>query len=108
MCLVVRSRMASQSETKSHISYCVIAKSRSMLLYTWPWAHMNISPSLHHSHTHLCSATFVVNITHQHDRTLQAIHCYACYLVGLLVITQQPHETGQRAAGWPPLRVQSF
>jgi len=71
---------------------------------------MNITPSIPHSHTHLCSATFV-NIIHQHDidRTLQAIYCYACYLVGLLVITYELHETGQRtacgsrAAGWPPL-----
>jgi len=32
---------------------------------------------------------FIVNITHQHDndKTLQAIICYAHYLMGLLVIT---------------------
>jgi len=49
---------------------------------------------------YLCSARFIVNITHQHDnnRTLQAIYCYACYLVGLLVIMQEPHETGHGLA----------
>jgi len=26
--------------------------------------HMNITPSLPHSNTHLCSARFIVNITH--------------------------------------------
>jgi len=30
--------------------------------------------------------------------TLQGINCYACYLVGLLVITQELHKTGRRAA----------
>ena len=65
------------------------------------WAHMNITPSLPHSHTYFFIATFIVNITHhQHDndRTLQGIYCYACYLVGRLVwviITQNLHETGQ-------------
>jgi len=41
---------------------------------------------LHHSRTYLCSARFIVNITHQHDnvRNLQTIYCYACYSVGLL------------------------
>jgi len=53
----------------------------------YTWAHMNITPSLPHSRTYLCSARFIVNITHhwyQHhnDRNLQAIY-YACYLVGL-------------------------
>jgi len=43
-------------------------------------------------------AKFIVNITHRHDKTLQAIYCYACVLVELLVIMQEPHETGQRAA----------
>jgi len=40
---------------------------------------------LTYTHTYLCSATFVVNITHEHDndRTLQAIYCYASYFVGL-------------------------
>jgi len=72
---------------------------------------MNITPSLPHSNTYLCSATFIVNITHQDDkdRTLQAICCHACYFVGLLAITQELHETGQRATfdsgapGWLPL-----
>ena len=43
---------------------------------------MNIAPSLPHSHTYLCSARFIVNVTHQHDndRNLRAIYCYACYL----------------------------
>jgi len=47
---------------------------------------MNIAPSLPHSHTYLCSARFIVTITHEHDndRNLQAIHFYTCYLVGRL------------------------
>jgi len=55
---------------------------------SYTWAHMNITPSLPHSNTYLCLAKFIVNITHQHDkdRTLQAIYCYACYLLGLLII----------------------
>ena len=50
-----------------------------------------ITPSLPHSNTYLCSARFIVNITHQHDKdiTLQAIYCCACYLVGLLIITSR-------------------
>jgi len=50
---------------------------------------MNINPSLPHSHTYLCSARFTVDITlgHDNDSTLQVIYWYACYLVGLLVIT---------------------
>jgi len=78
---------------------------------SYTWAHMNITRSLPHSRTYLYSARFTVNITHQHDndRTLQAIYCYACCLMGILVITEEPHETaqraayGSRAAGWPPL-----
>ena len=56
---------------------------------SYTWAHMNIKPSLPHSHKYLCLAGFIVNITHQHDndRTLQSIYCYASYLVGLLLIT---------------------
>jgi len=40
--------------------------------------------SLPHAHTYLCSARFILNITHQHDndRNLQAVYCHACYLVG--------------------------
>jgi len=55
---------------------------------------MNITPCLPHSHT---LGIFIVNTIHQHDnnKTLQAIYCYACYLVGLLVITQELHETWQ-------------
>jgi len=47
-------------------------------------AHMNMTPSLRHSHTYLCSTRFIVKIPHQHDTygNLQAICCYACYLVG--------------------------
>ena len=56
---------------------------------SYTWAHMNITSSLPHSHTYLCSAKFTVNITHQHDnhRTSQLIYCFAYYFVGLLVIT---------------------
>jgi len=47
---------------------------------------MNITPSIPHSNRYLCSARFIENITHQHDneRILQAIYCYACWL---LIIT---------------------
>jgi len=88
-------KVANQSETKNHISYCVIAR-----VTSYTWAHMNITPSLPHSNTYLGLARFIVNITHQHDndRTLQGIYCYACYLVELLIITWEPHETGQTAA----------
>jgi len=56
---------------------------------SYTWAHMNITPSLPHSPTCLCSARFIVNITHRYDNdgNLQGIYCYARYLVGLLVIT---------------------
>ena len=69
------------SQTKSHISYGVTAKAESHT-----WAHMNITPSLPQSHI---TQIQYVNITNQHnnDRTWQGIYCYACYLVGLLVIT---------------------
>jgi len=74
--------VANQPETKSHISYCVKKEKKDA------WAHMYITPSLPHSHIYLCSSRFIV-ITQQHDndRTLQAIYCYPCSLVGLLVIT---------------------
>jgi len=51
---------------------------------SYTWAHMNITPSLPRSHTYICSARFIVNITHEHDndRNLQAVYCYACYVVG--------------------------
>jgi len=49
----------------------------------------------------------IVNTTHQHvnDGILQAIYCYACHVVVLLYLhkNKEPHETGQRAVGWPPL-----
>jgi len=56
---------------------------------SYAWAYMNITPSLPHSHTYLCSVRFITYITHQHDndRNSQAIYFYACYLLGLLVIT---------------------
>jgi len=62
-----------QSRPKSHISYCVTARSHIV--------HMNVTPSFPHSHTCLCSARLIVNITHHHDndRYLQAIHRYARY-----------------------------
>jgi len=61
--------VANQSETKSHISYCVTAKSHISI-----HGHINITPSLPHAHTYLCSARFIIIITHQHDsdRYLQA------------------------------------
>ena len=87
MCLAIVG-VANQSETKSHIPYCVTAKRHIMHMGTW--AHMNITPSLPHSHTYFCLARFIVNITHHHhdnDRTLQRIYCYVCDLVGVLVYT---------------------
>ena len=89
MCLAIAGA-ANQSETKSHISYCVIAKRHSMYIVTCTWAHMNIAPALPHSHTYFWWARLILNITHhKHDnnRTLQGVYCncYACYLVGLLV-----------------------
>jgi len=84
--------------------YSVTAKSHIPVLpqraTSYTWAHMNITPSLPHSNTYLCSARFIVNTTDQHDndKTLQASCCYACCLVGLLLITEETHETGQRAA----------
>jgi len=76
--------MQTSQKNKSHISYCITAKSMSYTL-----AHMNIAPSLPHWNTYLCSAMFAANITHQHhnDRPLQAIYCYACYLVEFLAFT---------------------
>ena len=73
--------MANQFETKSHISYCATTKSYII--------HKGIQenyPPLTYSRTYLRSATFIVNVTQQHDnnRSLPAIYCYACYLVGLL------------------------
>jgi len=79
MCLVVAG-VANQSDTKSHISYCITAKNH--IIHMMGTHERN--PSLPHSHTYFCLARFVVNITnHQHDsdRTSQAIYCYACYLV---------------------------
>ena len=70
-------------DQEPHFSFVLLQRATS---YTW--AHINITPSLPHSHTRLCSARFIVNITHQHDNgiTLPATYCYACYLVLLLVI----------------------
>ena len=79
---------------------------------SYTWAHMNISPSLHHSHTYLCSVRSIANITHQHDndRNLQAIYSYEhlvqnfCHLYTIkygMYVPQEPRETRQRAASWP-------
>jgi len=48
---------------------------------------MNINPSVSHSHACLCTARFIVNISHHHgnDRTLQTTYCYACFVVRRLV-----------------------
>ena len=35
---------------------------------SYTWAHMNITSSLPHSNTYLCSVRLIVNITHQHDK----------------------------------------
>jgi len=54
-------KVASQSETKSHISYCVAAKSRITHMDTHQ--HHAISSS----RTYHWSASFTANITHQND-----------------------------------------
>ena len=73
--------VANQQETNSHISYCVTAKCH--IIHTGTHAYHTIC----FSNTCHCSGTFIVNITHQHDydRTHQAICCFACYFVGLVV-----------------------
>jgi len=86
-----------ESQWRHHITKVATSqRSRATFLTALPQratpytlAHTNITPSLPHSNTYLCSSTFVVNIRHQHDndRTLQAIYCNACHLVGHLVIT---------------------
>jgi len=90
--------VANHSETKSQISYCFTAKSQTIHMVMHE--HNNpISSSLTRVQ-YPCSAAFIVNITnyqHDYDRTLEAIYCYACYLVEFLVIMWEPHETGQRA-----------
>jgi len=50
--------------------------------------HTGTSPHLFLAqNTYLCSAAFVVSITHQHDNDrIFKIIFYACYFVGLLVI----------------------
>jgi len=99
--------VANQSNTKSHISYCVTAKSH--IIHTGTHEHQ---PSFPHSHTYLSSAKFIENITHQHDndRTLKAVCCYACYLVRLLVImvkasrmkrVKEPHAAREPRVGYP-------
>ena len=95
-----------QSETKNFISYCVTAKSH--IIHMGTHEH---HPSLSHSHTYLCSAKFIANISRQHDndRTLQGVYCDARYLVGLLAIyvsaawNRAMSRMRLRAAGWPPL-----
>jgi len=76
--------VVNQPETKSHISYYVNAKSH--ISHMGSHEHHPTSSSLTHTP---CSARYIVNITHQHDndRTLQAVYCYACYLVGRLALT---------------------
>jgi len=85
--------VANQPETKSNISLLSYRKEPHH-------THGHKWTSHHPFLVHLCSARFIVNIAHEHDndRTLQTIYCYACYLVGLLVITWEPYETGRRAA----------
>jgi len=82
MCLAIAG-VAYQSETKSHISYCVTAKSHIIHM----GAHEE-QPHLFLTHTHLCLARFIANLTHRQQdnyRTLQGIYCYVRYLVVLLV-----------------------
>ena len=55
--------VANQSEPKSHIFYCVTAKSH--ITHMGTHEHHLITSS--HTHTDLCLARFIVNVTHQHD-----------------------------------------
>jgi len=67
MCLAIAG-VANQSETKSHISYCVTAKS--LIIHMGAHEQMPFLP-----HTYFCLARLIVNITHhQHDndRTYKA------------------------------------
>ena len=51
---------------------------------SYTWTHVNVTPSLPYSHTHLFATKFIVNSTRQsNDTNLQAIYCYSCNLVGL-------------------------
>jgi len=51
--------------------------------------HMNITP-LFLTHTNLLlswiQCKYSITYQYDNDRTLKAIYCYACYIVGLLVI----------------------
>ena len=87
--------VAKQSDQGPHFSLCC----RKSHIYG---AHTNITPYLPHSNTYLCSARFILNVTHKHDNNInvQVIYCCACYLVGLLAPL---NESRTRAAGWPPL-----
>ena len=64
ICLVIVGA-ANQSETKSHISYCVTAKSH--IIHMGPYEQNPVSSS----HTYFYLARFIVNITHhQYDNEL--------------------------------------
>jgi len=58
------------------------------------WAHMNITPSLPHSNTYLCSPRFIVNITHQHDNDRNLYVLFS----GPSGNYAEPHDILQRAA----------
>ena len=70
-------------------------------------ANVNITLSLPHSHAYLCSVRFIVNVTHQHDRILQTIYCYASYLVGLLIKTKSHMKLGKLLRVGCPWYIQS-
>ena len=74
-------------DQKPHNLLWVTAKSNIMHMATHKY-HL-VPSSL--KHTYLCSARFIANIKHQHDndKILQAAYCYACYLVGHLVIAKR-------------------
>ena len=61
-------------------------------------AYKKITPPLTYSGTYIYSATFIANVTHQHDnnKSLPGIYCYACYLVGLLafLVLSNPLQAG--------------
>jgi len=65
---------------------------------------MNITPSLRHARTYLCSVRFNVNITHQHDndRTLQGI-LLLCMLFSGASGNYVRAACGSWTTGWPPL-----
>jgi len=80
---------------------------------SYTWAYMNITPALPHAHTYLCSARFIVSISHRHSHQAcfhavckshpgfhgeQLVQNFATYTRLNTIFAYEPHEAGQRAA----------